>query len=795
MRAILGKALAASAVAALAMAAPMAARAAAAGPGTSRPGHVILAGIGGLRWSDISPAVTPTLWRLASQGSAGSLDVTGISTRTCPVDGWLTLNSAARASAPHPATGRCPAGPAVVPSSPRAGSTPAPAWIPRFPALAGYNARFSENPQWGLLATAPGPGRCATAAGPGAALALSAASGRVARYLPSPAQLTPALLARCPLTVADLGNLPTTQGPAGRAGRAGALRAADRRLAAITRDLPPAATLVVLAPGDGSEPHLRVIIVTGPGYAGGLLVASSTRQPGLVTLTDVPPTVLGWLGTPVPAAVTGSPIQAGPRASLAGTVQMLLQQDAAAQVYRQTVATFFLLIGFGGALLFAVIAALRWVPSPRWAPSRRRPPAGQRAPAIQPGMSTQPALAGRRTAGATDARTAVATAARTAGLWLASIPAGTFLASLVPWWSQPHPAAVLYTLAAAWAALIAAAALAGPWRPDPLGPPGLVAAVTLGVLAADLMTGSHLARDTPFGLTPLGSGRFYGLGNSAVVIYGVSAVLTAAWLGGILSRRGQRTAALVCMATVTGLAAVVSGWPGFGAKVGGTIAMLPGFVLFLIAAVGIRITARRLVLAAVSGLLLVAVFALASYLLPVTGHSDIGVFAGQALHGQAGPTLRRKISSNLNSLGGNPFVLVIPAALVLAGLVLAGLATGRPARLRATLLARACQQVPLLLPALATSWLIAVLCWFAEDNGVTVPAFGAPFALSLVIAIVCAPAIVTGLPGPSAAPAAGTRSGRGWPGRASQRRRTSDASQPGHPSDAGTASGGQPGYR
>jgi hypothetical protein len=169
MRAILGKALATSVAVALAVAAPVSARAAAAGLATPRPAHVVVAGIGGLRWSDISPAMTPTLWRLAGQGSAGSLDVTGISIRSCPVDGWLTLNSAARASAPHPAGGRCPAAPAVVPSAPRAGGTPVPAQIPQFPGLVSYNARFSEAPQWGLLATAPGPWRCATAVGPGAA--------------------------------------------------------------------------------------------------------------------------------------------------------------------------------------------------------------------------------------------------------------------------------------------------------------------------------------------------------------------------------------------------------------------------------------------------------------------------------------------------------------------------------------------------------------------------------------------------------------------------------------------------
>src|SRR5205814_4351859 len=75
--------------------------------------HVVLVGIGGLRWSDISPTVTPALWRLASEGAVGSLVVSGIHPRTCPADGWLTLNTAARAAVPHDATGPCPAPPAV----------------------------------------------------------------------------------------------------------------------------------------------------------------------------------------------------------------------------------------------------------------------------------------------------------------------------------------------------------------------------------------------------------------------------------------------------------------------------------------------------------------------------------------------------------------------------------------------------------------------------------------------------------------------------------------------------------
>ena len=110
---------------------------------------------------------------------------------------------------------------------------------------------------------------------------MASPAGQVGSYLPSPAQLTAATLARCPLTVVDLGNLPAAPGPAGESARAAAAGAADRKLARIIAGLPAGSTLVVAAPGDGPEPHLRAIVVSGPGYSGGLLTAASTRQPGL----------------------------------------------------------------------------------------------------------------------------------------------------------------------------------------------------------------------------------------------------------------------------------------------------------------------------------------------------------------------------------------------------------------------------------------------------------------------------------------------------------------------------------
>ena len=59
--------------------------------------HVVLVGISGLTWSDVTPASTRELWRLAMAGSVGSLVDYAQQPVACPADGWLTLNSAAQA--------------------------------------------------------------------------------------------------------------------------------------------------------------------------------------------------------------------------------------------------------------------------------------------------------------------------------------------------------------------------------------------------------------------------------------------------------------------------------------------------------------------------------------------------------------------------------------------------------------------------------------------------------------------------------------------------------------------------
>ena len=152
---------------------------------------------------------------------------------------------------------------------------------------------------------------------------------------------------------------------------------------------------------------------------------------------------------------------------------------------------------------------------------------------------------------------------------------------------------------------------------------------------------------------------------------------------------------VLAVAVVAVFAVFASGWPGFGGKVGGTIAMVPCFLLLAAAVAGIRLNWRRIGLVAVSGLVLFAVFALISYFTPVAGKSDIGTFAGDVLHGHAGGLLLRKISSNIGSLSVSAFSPVLPVVVVLTGLML-----WRPAWFAVKTVPRAFAAEPLLRPVL-----------------------------------------------------------------------------------------------
>src|SRR6202008_634183 len=142
----------------------------------------------------------------------------------------------------------------------------------------------------------------------------------------------------------------------------------------------------------------------------------------LVLLTDLNPPVLGWLGRDVPAGLVGAPLPRGARPSgsqgLPATVRWLTGRDTAEQVWRSTHNGFFWAYALADAAALAAVGLAFWGAAPEGRRGRAR-------------------------------------WWRVAAVFAVSVPAGTFLANLVPWWRLAHPAVWLYGVAVALAAVIA----------------------------------------------------------------------------------------------------------------------------------------------------------------------------------------------------------------------------------------------------------------------------------------------------------------------------------------------------
>ncbi|HEY8478770.1 MAG TPA: hypothetical protein VIL71_02965, partial [Spirillospora sp.] len=298
--------------------------------GAAIDGRVVIIGVPGLLWSDVSRTNTPALWGLASEGSAASLSVRTTRVNTCPTDAWLTISAGQRSRLPH---GECalPAAPVLPGQDSPSGPVPeGGAVAPGWPAIKSDNADTNYHAQIGLLGDAvQRAGGCTTAVGPGAVFGLGNGGGRVDRYIPSPDGVTAQDWARCPLTAVEVDDVfrayldasvdsEGRQIPLSDDARAKAAAAADRRVGQVLTGLPENTTVLLVGLSDVDvTPHLRVAIAKGPAgdgrsYGPGFVSSAATRQDGLVTLTDVTSTTLKLLGLPQPKQAVGSPWRPNP---------------------------------------------------------------------------------------------------------------------------------------------------------------------------------------------------------------------------------------------------------------------------------------------------------------------------------------------------------------------------------------------------------------------------------------------------------------------------------------------------
>ncbi|MGI8333085.1 hypothetical protein ACRYCC_24290 [Actinomadura scrupuli] len=655
-------------------------------------GRVVLVGVPALSWADLDRSATPNLWRMATQGSAGSLSVRAIGTIACPMDGWLTVSAGARAARSGGACGSVP----PTPSPSGAGAI-----VPGYPELRRGNIESKFQSPVGLLGeTVHRARRCTAAAGPGAALAMADAQGKVDVYTPAAGALTAQTLASCPITAVELDDL--VLAPLNTATRAAAVRRVDAAVGRLAAVLPAGTSLLVAgvtddaAPGLGAfgSPHLRVAMATGPGIRpGSYLTSDSTRRQGIVITPDVTATMLHLAGLPVPGEVLGTPWRAGSDRP-ADIVSELAHHDVAAQTIRRLLPRFFLGLVIAQVLFYGGAALVL----------RRRQNSGRRE---------------HRVLGAT----------RLIALVSAAVPVSTYLVNLIPWWDTGHPTLVLLAGLAVADGLIVTAALAGPWRRTLLGPGAVVAAATALAIAVDLVTGTTLQLNSLMGYSPLVGGRYYGLGNIAFSVFATSVLLSSAGLAQwLLVRRpetnGARRQAAAGVLVVGLLAMALDGLPLWGSDFGGVIAIVPGLAVTAMMVAGKKISPVRLGLFCGAGGLVVLVIAYLDHRRPAGNQTHLGRFFGDLLHGHAGPVVERKFGAMVHTFGNMTLTPIAAAALVFLFLVLR-----RPDKLRAGALNLAYARAPMLRAGLMGALVTAVVGTLANDSGVAV------LALALVVAV------------------------------------------------------------
>lgn len=745
---------------------------------------MVVINIDGLMWGDVTQAGMPTLYSLVGKSDVASLVTRGSGNTACPADGWLTLNSGTRSTAGTlleypagtPLTTALVTKPnlfcALLPAAPTA---PGPYTIPHFSTYTSPNNALTYSPVFGSL---PGPinkvGGCVAASGPGALLGAADATGHVDDYLGEPATLTTTALTRCALTLVDLGGqneLPKTLAqyrPPAPYSRTAAYSLIDAQLAKLIAQLPPNATLVIAGLTDSTfTSHLHVAMVSGTAAGSAAfngqnwLYTSSTHHAGLVQTIDLTPSLLTWTGlsrgeilTGAGKPFTGAAItkaSSGPSSPTDAIVSQAWVSDAET-VFNATNGRFITWMAHS-------IIALSWTAGcvfliTRWLPER-----------LSPGR-----FAGRWSLLAHWRTALLAVLAGWAALLGASVPA-SFLVDFYPWSSSSSPAGTLYHLIIALSIVIAALIWAvwrfTPLRSRPLAPVGLLGCLALGIIALDVMTGSNLQAQTPYGLSWVIGGRFYGIGNSAVGVYCAAAMTGSVWIASLLmpargsgsiaphvwprtfrealtgwlrravpgrmglttlpaADRTQRRRALAAVALVALFATAACGDPQWGSKFGGTIAMVPGFVLLLFLVAGLRITWRKVLLVAVSGVVVVSGFALVNYLQPAAERSHFGNFVGSLFDGTWTDTIHRKIQTNLGSINNDWFSHYVPWLLFWALVIIVA-----PRLIGSRSMTRAYALQPFLRSALFLSFITVLLATFVDDSGILVPKMALFFVVPL----------------------------------------------------------------
>jgi hypothetical protein len=586
--------------------------------------YVILAGAAGLRWDDLDPQRTPTLWREASDGTIGWLSVRSAHSATCPADGWLTLGAGnysvwdtARVS------GQCAAMAPTVEQPDGIGAN-----LPQLGSVVRTNADQTYGAVPGAMAESV---RCTTAVGTGAAIAAARPFGRVDRYEPELPADPAGLFSQCALSVVDLGTI------AGSGAERQALVArADATLSRVLDARPERSLMVIAGVSDtDTTSRLHVAIAEGSGWQGGWLTSAGTNRDGYIQLVDLAPTILTALGRAAPEKLFAGHTAVAAEGRPASLQESVLgEHDANARAGAQlgVVRIFFTVVAFAQLGVFLLVVPLL---------IRARRHTGPTGPA-------RPSRLLVRLAEVLLVASALA------------VPAA-LLADAIPWWRAEKPGVAFVLLTFALTAIATAAVRFMPRYAQTLWPMGVIGGLSMLVVGGDLATGGTLQLNGIAGYSAIEGMRYQGIG-----VIGLGVLTTGTMLlAGCLAQRLPRRWRPLLFVLAGGLTVILVGNAYLGADPVGAIAVTAGVCMAAAMSTGGWLTFPRLAWAAVAGLGVLAGFAALDLRRPVLEQGDVGRFLSALSDGAAGPAIQRAATSSAHALDSPLTVLTLIGVLML----------------------------------------------------------------------------------------------------------------------------------
>jgi hypothetical protein len=415
-----------------------------------------------------------------------------------------------------------------------------------------------------------------------------------------------AALADADLVVADpMG--PSTSPPDG-------VRFADRMLAEVLPLVDDDTLVLVFSPiPRDREWLLAPVVAWGAGVRHGYLHSVSTRREGLVTITDIAPTVLDALGVPVPDGMVGRSLRYRPGDGDLDPLHELNRISSFRQRTYAPLTTWYVTVQ-ALAYLLAILAF------------SRLGGAGRAGPIL-----------------------------RLVVLAVSAWPLATFVLRAVPASAGWGAGAIAFLLAVD-AALVALALRA---RRHPLSPLAWLAGATVAVILVDVWTGSRLQASSLLGYSMQTAGRFTGIGNTTFAVLAATTVLAVCLH---VHHAPRRREALVTAAGACALVVLTDGLPSLGADVGGILSLVPVFGLLLVALAGRRLSWKAALLAVAAAAVAFVGIAVVDYLRPVESRTHLGEFVADVRAEGLSPlwtTASRKVAANLRTVR-SPWTATVP---------------------------------------------------------------------------------------------------------------------------------------